>query len=121
MRPYLKCARLVPGLLVLTLAGCDQRPLPTTVANKPSDPPASPPVQVPAPEIGRFTIIHSPQVERDTMLVDTVTGQTWQLVSMTAFKGDPLAWQPVPQVNTQQDYAALEQQYGPKAKPALPQ
>ena len=50
------------------------------------------------------------------MLLDTETGQTWQLVSMTAINGNPLAWEAVPQVNTQQDYQALAQQHGLKAK-----
>jgi hypothetical protein len=44
-------------------------------------------------EVGRYTIIHSPQIERDTMLLDTETGDTWQLVQ-TSKDGD-LAWQSV--------------------------
>jgi hypothetical protein len=29
---------------------------------------------------GRYQIIHSPQTERDTILLDTATGRSWQLV-----------------------------------------
>ena len=30
--------------------------------------------------VGRFIIVHSPEIERDTTLLDTATGRTWQLV-----------------------------------------
>ncbi len=33
------------------------------------------PVGVP----GRYVIVHSPHVQRDTVLLDTLTGKTWQL------------------------------------------
>ncbi len=52
-------------------------------------------------------IVHSPQVERDTILLDTATGQTWQQGQMTAFTSDPLAWVPFPQLSAQADYDAL--------------
>lgn len=54
-------------------------------------------VESPYPKVaGRWTIIHSPQVERDTMLLDTATGRTWQLVNVGgAADNEVLAWQPV--------------------------
>jgi hypothetical protein len=45
---------------------------------------------------GRYTIIHSPEVESDTMLLDTQTGKTWQLVQVK--DGGPLEWQPVDKI-----------------------
>lgn len=46
-------------------------------------------------EVGRYVIIHSPQIEADTMLLDTVTGRTWQLVNAGTVKDQELLWQPV--------------------------
>lgn len=43
--------------------------------------------------VGRYTIIHSPQTERDTMLLDTTTGDTWQLVTMGKDESDGMGWQ----------------------------
>ena len=57
----MRVAMLFVAALALVLAGCDQKspaPLPT----------------------GRFAIVHSPHVERDTQLLDTWTGQSWLLV-----------------------------------------
>ena len=59
---------------------------------------------------GRYTIIHSPQVERDTMLIDTASGDTWQLVSLGNKDTDGMGWQfvgkidqpPIPIITTTQ-------------------
>ena len=40
---------------------------------------------------GRYEIVHSPHLERDTMLLDTETGRTWGLVIE---KDDSYAWEP---------------------------
>jgi hypothetical protein len=104
---------LLPTVFVpvlLALCGCDQRPPPRTEKVYLPSAPVRP------PEVGRFTIIHSPQTEQDTMLIDTVTGETWELDAMVSLKGDPRAWIPVPRLNTAQDYAALERQHGLKSK-----
>ena len=83
----------------LALAACNQSPTPTNSAAPASSQSAaqsaarvdsSQPVQV-----GRYTIIHSPEVERDTMLLDTATGQTWQLVDTGTTAEPKLAWAPV--------------------------
>jgi len=56
---------------------------------------SSSPAAAPAPTAsGRYTIIHSPHLEKDTVLLDTVTGKTWILVedtSRNAFFWSPLA------------------------------
>ena len=56
---------------------------------------ASAPVTNPVSS-GRYTIFYSPQVERDTFLVDTQTGQTWQLVQG---KDGSELWQAMARVN----------------------
>jgi hypothetical protein len=86
---------------------------------------APPPAAAPTPpakvsEVGRYVIVHSPQVERDTVLLDTVTGRTWGLVAETDLAGTPYAWVPQPQLNTQADYAALRQDYAPAPKGSKP-
>ena len=68
-------------------------------------------------EIGRYMIVHSPHVERDTVLLDTVTGKTWGLVQESELDGAPTAWQPMPQINTPADYETLRQRNGDAAAP----
>lgn len=46
-------------------------------------------------QVGRWTIIHSPHVQRDTMLLDTVTGQTWLLVTLGEDQNSGFGWEPV--------------------------
>jgi hypothetical protein len=87
-------------VVVLALLGCDR----LKIENAP--PPAKP------SEIGRYTIIHSPQAERDTILLDTVTGKTWSRVEVTDIVGEPPAWDPMPELNTPADIAALAQVHG---------
>jgi hypothetical protein len=65
-------------------------------------------------------IVHSPQVERDTMLLDTVTGRTWSRVEISDVRGTPPAWEPVPQLNEPADFEALLKRRGenPDQSPA---
>jgi hypothetical protein len=72
-----------------TLAGCTQAPQQAAVqpAPKPS-------------EVGRYVIVHSPQVERDTVLLDTLTGRTWVETEITDLPGKPVVWEPMPQLNS---------------------
>ncbi len=51
---------------------------------------AAPQVSSGPSAVGRYTIIHSPQLERDTFLLDTATGNSWQL---TESKEGTLVWQ----------------------------
>jgi hypothetical protein len=69
-----------------------------------------------AAEVGRYVIVHSPHIERDTMLLDTVTGRTWVLESLSDLNDDPNAWEPVPQLNSQADRDAIVTLYGRKPK-----
>lgn len=68
--------------LGMALNGCDQRP-----------------AQIAAPAAvtivpGRYTIVHSPLSEPDTMLLDTAKGKTWRLVSSNG-QSSTLYWEPV--------------------------
>jgi hypothetical protein len=85
-------------VLLLTLAAtglgtCSQdAPTTATVPTNAVAETATPPASVVA---GRYTIIHSPLLERDTMLLDTATGRTWQLVNNGPADQEVLQWQPV--------------------------
>lgn len=67
-------------LAALLLAGCDQL--------------APRPAKNETP-VGRFTIVHSPHIQLDTMLLDTSTGETWQLVTKDKNEDSELTWQRV--------------------------
>lgn len=87
--------RLLSSLALLLLAGCNQ------VAPRQSQTSGQD-----GPPVGRFTIVHSPHIERDTMLLDTATGETWQLATKSKDEDSALTWQsvemadPLPTVNS---------------------
>jgi hypothetical protein len=58
-------------------------------------------------QIGRYLIVHSSQAERDTVLLDTVTGKTWSRVEITDMTDHPVAWDPMPQLNSPADFQQL--------------
>jgi hypothetical protein len=88
--------------VVIMAAGC-----------APSTPPAP---AAKASEIGRYVIVHSPEAEQDTILLDTVTGRTWSRVEVTDVVDEPPAWDPMPQLNSPQDIEALRAVHGSKPK-----
>jgi hypothetical protein len=75
------------------------------------------PNATPSSEVGRYVIVHSPEAERDTILLDTVTGKTWSRVEVTDITDAPPAWDPMPQLNSVEDIRALGAVHGFKAKP----
>jgi hypothetical protein len=90
------CALSALFVTAVLLTGCSQSSPPNDVAATNKLPTAEAVLGPPPPIIaGRYTIIHSPQVERDTMLLDTATGRTWQLVNNGTDQQEVLAWQPV--------------------------
>jgi hypothetical protein len=97
------------GLLVVAtmavLTGCNQPP-PSGAAEASDD----------TGDTGRFVIVHSPQVERDTILLDTETGRTWQQVTVSDAANEPTVWVPIPEMNGPKDWSALYAQH--PAKPA---
>ena len=60
--------------------------------------PAPPPLAAAPAQIGRFVIVHSPQVERDVILLDTVTGETWSRVETGSGADDGAAWEIMPKI-----------------------
>jgi hypothetical protein len=90
---------LLSAVAVLIVAGCQQQ----------QPPPAAPPR---FSEVGRYVIVQSPHAERDTTLLDTVTGRTWRSMAQVGLSNAPTAWEPMPQLNTGADYEALRKRYG---------
>ena len=96
---------LVIALFVADVpASCSQSPAPAAAA-------------APIPQVGRYVIVHSPQTEKDTMLLDTATGKTWEEIEYTDLNDSPTVWSPVPQVNTPADIAEVARIHG--TKPAV--
>ena len=63
---------------------------------------------------GRYVIVHSPHARLDTMLLDTATGRTWELVRYTNLQDEPRVWIPVRQENTEADAVATVKAHPPK-------
>lgn len=86
-------------LAVVGLASCNQAHTASNTAPASSggplalDTPASTPAT--AQPVGRFQIFHSPHVERDTFMLDTATGKSWQLVRNGKSEDAPLTWEAV--------------------------
>jgi hypothetical protein len=69
---------------------------------------------------GRYVIVHSPHVQRDTVLLDTVTGKTWQLQSHTFRESEPVVWTPMYREDNPAEYAELQKYYSIKKPVATP-
>jgi len=106
-------------ILFLLLTGCDQKAHPSAAVVPPTPSAAQPPAPTPTPlsEVGRFVIVHSPQTERDTVLLDTETGQTWQLTQLQDLNGEPIVWEPMSRMDTADDWDKVIAQYGKKPQP----
>ena len=91
----------------LALAGCSQ---PGRTANTERVETVKP-----SSEVGRYTIVHSPHMQRDTILLDTVTGRTWQQVTYNDLKGDPTAWDPLYRADNSDELEELRKYNPPKA------
>jgi hypothetical protein len=77
-------AVLLLTVVSFAIAGCNEpKAGPTKTAASDAAPtieePPKPAAVTVAVPVGRYQIIHSPHLEKDTMLLDTATGQTWQL------------------------------------------
>ena len=84
------------------LAGCAQSPS--------HDPPKE------QPQVGRYVIVHSPQIERDTVLLDTATGKTWEAVTFTNLEDAPTAWRPMARTDDADEMHQLTLDHPPKDK-----
>jgi hypothetical protein len=56
---------------------------------------------------GRFQIVMHPQFRGDQYLLDTTTGQVWQLTKFTFLDGEPIAWSPMEKIDTDADRRAF--------------
>jgi hypothetical protein len=65
---------------------------------------------------GRYVIVHSPHIQSDTVLLDTATGKTWQLVQNSNREGEPLSWTPLAREDNAGEYAAYNRAYPVKPK-----
>ncbi|MBB3692454.1 hypothetical protein [Sphingomonas sp. BK580] len=64
-------------------------------------------------------IVHSPHVQKDTILLDTATGKTWQL-AIDGSRGDAVFWTPLARQDNEAEVAAW-QLVNPKAvTPVVP-
>lgn len=58
-------------------------------------------------QLGRYQIMMHPTFRGDQYLLDTVTGQIWQLTKFGSLQGEPLAWMPMTKINTDAEYRAF--------------
>lgn len=72
----LRCS--IAALAVACLTSCNTAP------NQPASP------------TGRYSIVYSPHIQRSTMLLDTATGKTWNLVTLGEEEDSGYGWEPVP-------------------------
>lgn len=63
---------------------------------------------------GRYQIVISPFSERNTYLLDTETGAVWQLQVFNSLNGEPLVWNLMPRVSSDDDMARVVSQFGKK-------
>jgi len=74
--------------------------------------------QEPNSQIGRYTIVFSPIVRADTFLLDTVTGNVWQMIQYSQLNGEPTAWSMVTRIDNSVDHENFVKAYGLKPKPS---
>lgn len=71
------------------------------------------PAPEPAARPGRYIVVHSPHVERDTILLDTETGRTWVLTSFTDYQNGPSGWVPMPRLDNDAEMLAFRRSQTP--------
>lgn len=87
----------------------------------------APAQEAPRPELsrqpGRYQIVMHPTFRADQYLLDTVTGQVWQLVTFSSLQGEPVAWRFMTRLDNQADMSAFvlsRQSKGAEAGPPRP-
>jgi hypothetical protein len=65
---------------------------------------------------GRYQIIMHPTFRADQYLLDTVTGQIWQLTKFGTLQGEPEAWKFMTRLDNQSDYIGFIMSH-PNKKP----
>jgi hypothetical protein len=99
------------GLIIVSAAGLWHREegratveAPATSAQQGAS--GSAPVTTPA-DNGRFIVVHSPHTEKDVILLDTRTGDSWYLLEYSDLVGHPSVWKAMPQINSPEDEQRL--------------
>lgn len=64
--------------------------------------------------VGRYTIVHSPHNQMDTVLLDTATGKTWVQVTYEKMEGEPMGWEPMAREDSPEEYNAFMARNRPK-------
>jgi hypothetical protein len=89
----------------------------TVVAQEKNDqivaPKTDQPGNAPIPQ-GRFQIVISPLTARDTFLLDTETGRVWQMTQLSFLIGEPVVWDLMPRIDSDDDYAKVVNTHGRK-------
>jgi hypothetical protein len=75
---------------------------------------------LPLKQAGRYQIFMHPQFRADQYLLDTVTGQVWQLTKFTSVKGEPEAWTPMTRLDSEMDVMAWIRSKGFKDPETIP-
>lgn len=120
MKPIVHVAALT-GIILISATAANGWTLFTTDSPQPPPAPAVQPPPTPPSEIGRYQIIFSPHVERDTFMLDTQTGKIWQLTQYTDLNGQPTVWQYMDRIDSFQDLGAFAAATGVAPKqPAKP-
>lgn len=78
------------------------------------EPPKAPQASQNSPQPGRYIILWSPRVERNTFLLDTGTGRVWVLTSYPYLIGEPDAWAYMERLDNLDEMIAFEDKYGKK-------
>jgi hypothetical protein len=55
----------------------------------------------------RYQVVMHPTFRADQYLLDTMTGQIWQLKTFSSLQGEPLAWVPMTKIDTDAEYRAF--------------
>jgi hypothetical protein len=63
---------------------------------------------------GRYVIVHSPHIQSDTVLLDTVTGKTWAQRQDNSREGAPTFWVPMAREDNPAEMDKLLRDYPPK-------
>ena len=69
---------------------------------------------------GRYQIVMSPHNARDTFLLDTETGQVWQLTVFGFLNDEPVVWHAIPRIDNDDDFAKVVRDHGKKPRQSPP-
>ena len=95
---------------IVFLGGCEPSPDRTQKTQPPN-------TAAMTSETGRYQIVFSPHVRADTFLLDTKTGEIWQMQVRADLTGEPTTWERMLREDNSTDEKDLEGSFPPKQKP----